>query len=259
LAPPAGEPKKNRNLIIGAGIAAVLVLVIVIVAVTSGNDSTTETLGGSTTAASVSTTKPSTSTSTGPTTSAVPQTTSEPTLVITTPSTNEAVVTTAPPVATTIPADVQVVTDGTNSFTVGMPKVFNTETAPLDTQGIKFAHVSGSKDLNGYLKSDDVFGITILATTTDKVASPAAFLNLIKPSAGACSKKVTETITTSFGKTLVNRYDGCGTGGKFAKVIMSAGVSGQGAVLLAFAQAIGPSSGDLLTFAKVVFETVTPL
>ena len=153
----------------------------------------------------------------------------------------------------------QVVTDSTKSFKVTLPKQFDTQVTPIDSNGISFAHVSGSKDLQKYLVSDDVFGISILGATTDKVATPEAFLQLIKPSPGACAKKVTETITTSFGRTLVDRYDGCGTGGKFAKVIMSAAVKGQNAVVLAFCQGPAPSDGELFTFAKIVFETVTPL
>ncbi|MEI8238885.1 MAG: hypothetical protein WCI22_05650, partial [Actinomycetota bacterium] len=249
-------PRKNRALLIGGAIAAVIVVVVAIVAFSGGDSKKSSTLGGLGTAVSTttSTVKSVESTST------VPQTTTEPTLVITTPSTTAPTATTLPSGGgTTIPADVQVVTDDSNSFKVGMPKVFNVTTKPLDTGGVKFAHVSGSKDLTSYVNNDDTFGISVLATTTDKVATPSDFLDLIKPNAGACSKKATETITTSFGKTLVNRYDGCGTGGKFSKVIMSTELGAQGAVLLVFAQGASPSTGDLFTFAKAVFETVTPL
>jgi hypothetical protein len=258
--PPPPGSKRRTPLIVG-GVILVIAVVVGIVLATGGDDKKTETLGGDDTSAttakdggSTTTAKPGSSTSVASTATGG---TTEPELVITMPPT------TAPgptePGATTIPSDIQVATDDTKMFKVGLPKQFDTATAPIQNGSKKFSHVSGSTDLTSYANDDDTFGISVLATTTDQVATPKDFLELIGAGVSGCSDQKSGTVETDIGSAVVLRFDGCGTGGNFSKVLMSTTMPAKNAVVLVICQGKSPSDGDLFTFAKAVFNTITPV
>jgi hypothetical protein len=224
-----------------------------VVLLTGGDDSKNPTLGGGTENGSVD----STLFTLPPTTLAA----TDDTFVITAPETTAPPVTTAVDPATTVSADDVVnVIDDTNTFSIYLPGSFQTDTAPLDAQGVQFAQISGSENLQAYVNDHDTFGITVLGAQADKVAAPADLVNIFDPGADVCTSRVPQSgYATSIGTAEVLLLDGCGTGGAFAKVIMAVPVPARNAMVIAVAQGPGPANASLLSFAQAVVESVTPV
>ena len=252
-AAPTPEPKKNNVPWIIAGAVAVIAAVVGAVLVFGGgDDDSTPTLGGDDTEVTFPISVLPTSV---PDTQPAP----EDTLVITAPETTQPLETVAPTVA---PGGdgVITVTDDTGSFTLILPDTFQTDTAPIDAQGVQFAQVSGSEDLQSYVNDHDTFGITVLGAPADQVATAVELLDIFDPGAEVCTERVPQSgYVTALGTAEVLLLDGCGTGGASAKVIMAVPVPDQNAIIVAVAQGAGPANSALLEFTQAVIESVTPV
>lgn len=252
----AVPPKKNLTpWLIAAAIAAVAVIVGAVLAFGGGDDDT-PTLGGDESTVTVSSVD-------APTTVAVTEGEddeegSDDTLVITAPETTQPQGTVAPTLSTPTGDGAISVTDDTGTFSVFLPDTFQTDTAPIDAQGVTFAQVSGSDDLQAYVNDHDTFGITVLVAPADQVSAPADLVGAFDPGADVCTQRVPQSgYQTSVGTAELLLLDGCGTGGAFAKVIMVVPVPDQNAVVVAVSQGTAPASGALLDFTQAVVESIS--
>jgi hypothetical protein len=252
-APPGDE--KNRVPWIIAGVVAVVAVVIGLV-LTLGGDDDTATLGGGDT--EITEPEVDDTTASESTEGATTVASTDDTLVITAPETTQPAVTVAPTV--TVPAGDGVVnvTDDTGSFSLFLPDTFETDTAPIDAQGVQFAQISGSDDLQAYVNDHDTFGITVLTAPADQVATPAELVGIFDPGVDVCSQRVPQSgYTTALGAGELLLLDGCGTGGVFAKVILVVPIPDQNAVIVSVAQGPGPANASLLEFTQAVTESVS--
>ncbi len=248
---PPVPPKKSRTgLYVVGAIVVVGGIVGGVIAFSGGNDNKTVTLGGTDT--KVTSVVTTTSAVVEPTAAA----TTEPALVITAPATTQGPATTVPS-GTDVPADVQHVSDKTNTFSAYLPTAFNTDVNPVTTSGVTFSQISGSADLSKYGADNDTFGITLLTAPSSQLADPAQLVQNLDPGATVCTSRQTESARpTSQGPVEVLRLDGCGATGASAKVIMAIVIPSTNKTLIAVAQGPGPSDGSLLTFTQAVLETV---
>lgn len=247
--PPTDAPEENGGnnklpWIIAGAVTVVAVIVAAIVLLT-GDDNT------SSSPTTVSTLEPSTTVL--ETTTVAPPTT----LVISSPSTGTPT-TTGAQVPTTPAPGLTVLTDDTNTFTVLMLDTFETDTTPIDQDGVQIANVTGATDVAAFSRDDDhdTFGISVSAGATDQMPSTDELLASADPG-GACSERTTESgYPTLIGNAEVVLLDGCGTEGQSAKVVMVLVFPDRNLTLAVYAQGAGPSNTDLLDFTQAVVESV---
>lgn len=254
-AEPTPEPTKNNLPWIIVGVVAAIAVVVGAVLVFGGGDDDSPTLGGDDTEVTLPVTVAPTSV---PETDATEAGTDD-TFVITAPESTQPVATVPPTVAPGGDGVISV-TDDTNSFSLFFPDTFLTDTAPIDAQGVQFAQISGSEDLQSYVNDHDTFGITVLGAPADQVATAPELVGIFDPGAEVCTTRVPQSgYVTALGAAEVLLLDGCGTGGASAKVIMVVPVPDQNAVIVAVAQGAGPANSSLLEFTQAVVESVTPV
>ncbi|MEN9646252.1 MAG: hypothetical protein RL238_2921 [Actinomycetota bacterium] len=240
-----GKPANNKLPWIITGVVAVVAIVVVLVVALGGDDKETVSPGTTVVPSSeaVTTLLPEPST-----------TAPETTLVITAPETTQ------PPV-TTAPSDpgVVVVADDTNVFTVIMLDTFELDSAPIDSDGVQFAHVTGADNLADYNREDDhsTFGISILVGNDADLASAEELLGLLDPGPEVCTDRTTQSAyPTLSGNAEVLLLDGCGADGLSSKVIMALPQPDRGKMIVALCQGPGPSNTDLLDFTQAVVESI---
>lgn len=246
-ATPAKTPNTKLPWII-TGVVAVVAVVVVLVVALGGDDETTGSSG---------TTLP---TSSEPVTTLLPEpstTAVDTTLVITAPETTK-------PPATTSPSEpgVVVVADDTNVFTVIMLDTFEIDSAPIDSDGVQFAHVTGADNLADYNRDDDhsTFGISILVGNDTDLATAEELLGLLDPGPEVCTDRTTQSAyPTLSGNAELLLLDGCGADGASSKVIMALPQPDRGKMIVALCQGPGPSNTDLLDFAQAVVESIVLL
>ena len=245
-----GSPSSGNSKLpwIITGVVALVAAVVVLVVALGGDDDTTSSPGTTL----VPTSEPATTLVPETSTSLAPETT----LQITVPETS------AP--ATTSPSEpgVVVVADDTNVFTVIMLDTFEIDSAPIESDGVQFAHVTGADNLADYNREDDhsTFGISVLVGNETDVASPDELLGLLDPGVDVCTDRTTETAyPTLNGNAEILLLDGCDVDGLSSKVIMVVPQPDRGKVIIALCQGPGPSNTDLLDFAQAVVESVVLL
>lgn len=247
--PPTGVPPadggNNKLPWIIAGAVTVVAVIVVAIVLLTGDDNTSS--SPSTTADTV------VETTIAPTTTEAPQTT----LVITAPpSTTTPVVETT--TADTLEPGVSVLTDDTNTFTVLMLDSFETDTRPIDQDGVEIANVTGATDIDAFSQDDDhdTFGISVSVGPSDDMPS-AEEVSIADPGESVCTDRTTESgYPTLLGDAEVLLLDGCGTEGQSAKVFMLLVFPDRGLTMAVYAQGPGPSNTDLLDFAQAVVESV---
>ncbi|MBI4933979.1 MAG: hypothetical protein HY828_08880 [Actinobacteria bacterium] len=253
MPPAAPEPESKKNnvpWIIAGAVAAIAVVVGAVLVFGGGDDDKNDTLGGDTVVSSPLTVLPTSAPETEDT-----DDDTDDTFVITAPETTQPAPTVAPGGDGVIS-----VTDDTNSFSLFFPDTFLTDTAPIDAQGVQFAQISGSEDLQSYVNDHDTFGITVLGAPADQVATPPELVGIFDPGADVCTTRVPQSgYVTALGTAELLLLDGCGTAGASAKVIMVVPVPDQNAVIVAVAQGAGPANSTLLEFTQAVVESVTPV
>jgi len=249
---PAPAPKKKTGLIVGGGLAAAALAVVGVVVFTGGDDKKPTTLGGDDTTSITQVTKDTTDLTVVITNPTVV----EDTFVITAPPVTDPPITDVPPVSDA-GGGIQTLTDDTSLFSVVLPSDFEVDTSSFSTNsGATVPRVMGSTDLNAFGDDDDTFGISVMEVPTTLLATAADALGAFAPDDTTCTQQTTEIgFTTAQGPTEVLRADGCGTDGKYAKVIMAIATPDGQHILVALAQGIGPSSDTLLSFTQAVFET----
>jgi hypothetical protein len=154
---------------------------------------------------------------------------------------------------------VTVVNDDTGTFGVLLLDTFQTDTAPLTNEQGTFAQVTGADDLAGFNSDDDheTFGISVLVGDADALQGVGELVTLFDPGDDVCTDRSTKSgYETLNGLAEVLLIDGCGTDGKFSKVVMAIDVPSQRSIILLVTQGLGPSNTDLLDFAQAVGESV---
>lgn len=248
--PPTGQPPasggNNKLPWIIAGAVTVVAVIVVAKVLLTGDDKTSS--SPSTTAATV------VETTLAETTTEAPQTT----LTITVPPS-----TSAPAVETTtadtLEPGVSVFTDDTNTFTVLMLDSFETDTTPIDQEGVQLANVTGATDINAFSQDDDhdTFGISVTVGASDQMPSAAELLSSADPGDTVCTDRSSESgYPTLLGDAEVLLLDGCGTEGQSAKVVMVLVFPDRNLTMAVYAQGPGPSNTDLLDFTQAVVESV---
>jgi hypothetical protein len=247
--PPTGTPPasggNNRLPWIIAGAVTVVAVIVVAIVLLTGDDNTSS--------------SPSTTASTAVETTLAPSTTeaTQTTLVITVPPS-----TTAPVADTTTPdtlePGVSIFTDDTNTFTVLMLDSFETNTAPIDQDGVDIPNVTGATDIDAFSQDDDhdTFGISVSVGPSDQMPS-ADDVSIADPGDAVCTDRTTESgYPTLLGDAEVLLLDGCGTEGQSAKVFMLLVFPDRNLTMAVYAQGPGPSNTDLLDFTQAVVESV---
>lgn len=248
-APMATPPSGNSKLPwIITGVVAVVAAVVVLVVALGRDDETTVSPGTS----AAPTSEPATTLVPESSTSLAPETT----LQITVPETS------AP--ATTSPTEpgVVVVADDTGVFTVIMLDTFEIDPAPVESDGVQFAHVSGADNLADYNREDDhsTFGITVLVGNEGDLAPADELLQLLDPGVDVCTDRTTESgYPTLSGNAEMLLLDGCDVDGLSSKVIMTLPQPDRGKTIIVIAQGPGPSNTDLLDFTQAVLESIVLL
>ena len=153
----------------------------------------------------------------------------------------------------------QTVTDSTGAFSVILPSSFAVDAEPFTNDaGVVFAQVSGSENLAAYNEDNDTFGVTVLVAPASAVGTAQQFAELLDPGPEVCADgSVDNTYDTGIGEGTLLLLDGCGTGGGFAKVLVSVSLPAQGVVLVVVAQGTGPADDVLREFAEAIFATVS--
>ncbi len=237
---PAPAPKKNTGLIIGVGVVVVAAVVAAVLIFSGGDDDKTVT--------------PT------PTTRATLNTGGNDTIVLTVPDNSivTPIITTPDNPATTFESSLVTVTDDLGEFTVMVPDDMQVLTTPLISDGQQFAQIRASYDIDGFNSTDDAFGFMAVVATGAPGAGRENMIEGLTPTAGCTSQSDSDPpVTTLYGDALVRRFEGCGTGGQFAKIIIAAQDPNTGKLIGFYVQ--GPDSDTLLSYASVMILTLTVL
>ena len=234
----APAPKKNTGLIIGVGVVVVAAVVAAVLIFSGGDDNKTVT--------------------TTPITRVPVNTGSNDTIVLTVPDNSivTPIITTPDNPVTTFESSLVTITDDLGEFAVMVPDDMQVLTTPLVSDSQQFAQIRAAYDMDGFNNTDDAFGFMAVVATGAPGTGRENMLDGLSPTAGCTSQSDSDPpVTTLFGDALVRRFEGCGTGGQYAKIIIAAQDPNSGKLIGFYVQ--GPDSDTLLSYASVMILTLT--
>lgn len=236
---PSPTPGKKKGLMIGLVVAAVVAVGVAAVLVLGGDDSPS--------AEPTTTPEPST-------TATVPVTEPPATLpVLTAPEPTEpAVEEVAFPWAES--EEMQVWIDDENVFQIAVPVEWEASTEAREIFGASGVGISAAPDLAGYRDNDDDVGATAAVMYSSDVGGAFGLLTSFVDAVSVCAENERQSgYETTSGPVELVLFDGCGTGGMYAKAVVALDVGST--TVMVIGQGPGPAGGDVLTMVELILQS----